>query len=339
MDDLAREVLVGEEAWFVGGVVRDELLGRRVVDVDVVCREPERAARAYAERAGGAPFPLSTEHASWRVVLDDRRTIDFTPVHGSIQSDLARRDFTVNAIAVPVDGGEPVDPSGGREDLELRLIRAVSESIFEDDPLRLIRAVRLERELGFYLAPLTEELVRAQAELVSKAAGERVLAELERLDAGGYRRLSELGLLTQLGGTFDERLGRFDSPAYRLVAAFGERVRAFPISNELRRYARALLRAEQPANRSARAIHRFRQATEPWALDALAFVGAQELSPQIKVARSNDADEPLLRGDELGVPEGPEVGRLLALIEEERAVGTISTREEALELVRREERR
>jgi tRNA nucleotidyltransferase/poly(A) polymerase len=339
MDELASEVLAGEEAWFVGGAVRDELLGRPVVDVDVVCRAPEHAARAYADRAGGAPFPLSTTHESWRVVLDDRRTIDFTPVHGSIESDLARRDFTVNAIAVPVGGGDRVDPSGGREDLALQLIRAVSESIFEDDPLRLVRAVRLERELGFRLAPLTEELVRAQAALVEKAAGERVLAELERLDAGGYRRLEELGLLAHLGGTFDERVGRFDSPAYRLVAAFGAGVRRLPISNELKRYARALLHAERPANRSARAIHRFRRATEPWALDALAFVGARELAPEVEAARANDPDAPLLRGDELGVPEGPEVGRLLAMIEEERAVGTISTREEAHELVRREARR
>jgi poly(A) polymerase-like protein len=339
MDELVREVLAGDDAWFVGGAVRDELLGRPIVDVDVVCRKPEHAARAYADRAGGAPFPLSAEHESWRVVLDDRRTVDFTPVHGSIESDLARRDFTVNAIAVSVGGGEPVDPSGGREDLELRLIRAVSESIFEDDPLRLVRAVRLERELGFHLAPLTEELVRAQAALVEKAAGERVLAELERLDAGGYRRLDALGLLAHLGGTVDERLDRFDSPAYRLVAAFGAGVRELPISNELRRYARALLQAERPANRSARVIHRFRRTTEPWALDALAFAGAPELAPEVRAARANDHDEPLLRGDELGVPEGPEVGRLLALVEEERAVGTISTREEALELVRRERRR
>jgi hypothetical protein len=143
-------------------------------------------------------------------------------------------------------------------------------------------------------------------------------------------------LLKHLGGSLDERLARFDSPAYRLVVTFGEGVLDFPISNELKRYVRTLLDAEPPANRSARAIHRFRRATEPWALDALAFVGAQELAPEVRAARANDPDEPLLRGDELGLPEGPEIGRLLALIEEERAVGTISTREEALQLARRE---
>jgi tRNA nucleotidyltransferase/poly(A) polymerase len=338
MDELVRAVLDGEEGWFVGGAVRDELLGRTVVDVDVVCRDPAAAARAYARRSGGAPFALSEKHASWRVVLPGR-TVDFTPVHGTIESDLVRRDFTMNAIAVPVGGGEPIDPSGGREDIELRLVRAVSESVFDDDPLRLLRAVRLEEELGFRIAPLTEELLRAQAGRVDEAAGERVLAELERLSAAGYRRLDELGLLSPLGGAIDERLDRVDAPEYRLVAAFGRKIRRLPVANEIRRYAAALLRAERPENGSARALHRFRRATEPWALVALAFVGAEELRSAVQEARAGQPDEPLVRGDELGLPPGPEIGRLLDLIEEERAAGTISTHDEALELARREARR
>lgn len=335
MDELVREVLGSEEAWFVGGAVRDELLGRPVVDVDVVCRDPAAAARAYARRSGGAPFPLSEKHDSWRVVLPGGRTVDFTPVHGTIDSDLARRDFTVNAIAVPVQGGEAVDPSGGREDLQLRVVRAVSESVFEDDPLRLVRAVRHEDELAFRLAPLTEELVRAQAGRIAEAAGERIVAELERMSAAGYRRLAELGLLDPLGGQLDDRLDGLDSARYRLVAAFGEKLLRLPVSNETRRYTRALLRARRPANGTRREIHRFRRATEPWALHALAFVGAGELAPAVKDARASDPVEPLVRGDELGLPPGPEIGRLLAEIEEERAAGTISTREEALELARR----
>jgi tRNA nucleotidyltransferase/poly(A) polymerase len=307
-----------------------------VLDVDVVCADPATAARRYARRSGGAPFPLSTKHASWRVVLPDARTVDFTPVHGTIEADLARRDFTINAIAVPVAGGEPVDPSGGRDDLQLRLVRAVSESIFEDDPLRLVRAVRHEDELGFRLAPLTEALVRSQAHRVTEAAGERVLAELERLSAAGFRRLDELGLLAPLGGRVDDRLGHVDSARYRLVAAFGENLGRLPVSNELKRYAQALLRARKPADATAREIHRFRRQTEPWAIDALAFVAAPELADAVEKARAAEPAEPLVRGDELALPPGPAIGRLLALIEEERAAGTISTREEALELARRE---
>src|SRR6058998_3770179 len=140
MLELAREVLDGEEAWVVGGAVRDELLGREVLDLDVACRDPRRAARAYARRSGGAPFPLSERHGAWRVALEGGGTVDFTPLRGSIEDDLATRDFTINAIAVPLAGGEPVDPFSGREDLAARSIRAVSDSIFADDPLRLLRA-------------------------------------------------------------------------------------------------------------------------------------------------------------------------------------------------------
>ena len=333
MVETAKEVLAGEEAWVVGGAVRDELLGRDLVDLDIACREAERAARAYAKRSGGAPFPLSERHGAWRVALADGRTVDFTPLPGSIEDDLATRDFTINAIARPLAGGGPVDPFGGQADLEERRLRAVGKSVFGDDPLRLLRAVRLEDELDLRLDEETERLVREHAALVGAPAGERILAELRRLSPSGYRRLDGLGLLGPLGGRIEDRLDRWDAPDYRLVAVFGEGLRRFPIANELRRHARALVRAEPPED-DPRSIHRFRRATEPWALEALAFLGASELAPEIERARSNDPAEPLLRGDELALPPGPEIGRLLAEIEEERAAGTIATKEEALDYAR-----
>ena len=337
MLELAREVLQGEEAWVVGGAVRDELLGRELVDLDIAVRDPKRAARAYAKPAGGAPFALSERHGAWRVALDEGRTVDFTPLPGTIEDDLATRDFTINAIARPLGGGDPVDPFGGQDDLAARRLRAVGPTVFEDDPLRLLRAVRLEDELGFRLDEETERLAREQAALVTKPADERILAELRRLSPPGYRRLDELGLLAPLGGKLDERLDRVDSPDYRLVASFGEGLRRLPVSNGLRRYARALLAAEPPQP-DPRAIHRFRRATEPWALDALAFAGAQELAGAIEEARRNEPSEPLVRGEELGLPPGPEIGRLLAEIDEERAAGTIATKEEALDYARRNAR-
>jgi hypothetical protein len=338
MRDLAREVLAGEEAWVVGGAVRDELLGHEIVDLDIACREPKQAARAYADRAGGAPFPLSERHGAWRVALDDGRTVDFTPLRGGIEDDLATRDFTINAIAVPLEGGEPADPFGGQADLERRVLRAVSPSVFDDDPLRLLRAVRLEDELGLRLDDETARLVEERAGLVDRPAGERIVAELVRLSVEGFRRAEELGLLAPLGGSVAGLDGEraADSVDFRLVAVFGKRLSELPVSNELRRYASALLNAEAPPDDSPRAIHRFRRATEPWSLDALAYLGAEGLAGAVRVAREADPGEPLLRGDELGIPEGPEVGRLLELIAEERAVGTISTREQALELVKRE---
>ena len=116
---------------------------------------------------------------------------------------------------------------------------------------------------------------------------------------------------------------------------FGENLLKLPISNETRRFARTLLRVEPPANDSPRAIHRFRRATEPWALEALAFLGAREFEPAVTESRKLDPNKPLVRGSELGIPPGPEVGRLLDEIAEERAAGTITTKEEALEYARR----
>jgi Poly A polymerase head domain/Probable RNA and SrmB- binding site of polymerase A len=335
MDERIREIFHGEEAWIVGGAVRDRLLGRPVVDVDVACQRPREAAQRFARRFGGSVFPLSERHGAWRVAAaDSGDTVDFTPLAAGIDADLATRDFTFNAMALPLDGGEPRDPYGGRADLDSGILRAVSDTVFRDDPLRLLRAVRLEDELGFRMDERTEDLVRESASLVAQPAGERILGELSRLSADGYRRLDELGLLRPLGGSLDGRIDAVDDPRFRLVAVFRDRLSDLPISRSLRRYASSLLRARRPADDSPRSIHRFRRWTEPWALHALAFVGSDDLADTVEAARRADPREPLVRGDEIGLPPGPEIGRILAVIEEERAAGTISTREEALALAR-----
>ena len=352
---LARNALAGEEAWIVGGAVRDELLGRPVVDLDVACADPERAARQTSRASGGAAFPLSERHGAWRVMLEDGRTLDFTPLAGSLLDDLAARDFTVNAVATALAGGPPIDPHDGLGDLGAGVLRLVTAGALDDDPLRLLRAVRFEDELGLRLEPASETAVCARVALVARPAGERILGELRRLSAGGWRRLDELGLLAGLGGSLagiDRLLVGASagastgapagdvSPELLLVAALGESLLRLPVSNELRRYAQTLVRAVLPADRSARSIHRFRRATEPWALDALTLLGAApELAAAVECARVAEPAEPLLRGDELGLPPGPEIGRILSLIDEERAVGTITSRDEALALARREEAR
>jgi tRNA nucleotidyltransferase/poly(A) polymerase len=341
MDERIRTAVAGVEAYIVGGAVRDELLARPVIDIDVATHDPEVAARIFAGLAKAALFPLSERHGAWRVALPDGRTVDFTPLRGGIEDDLRSRDFTINAIAVPAAGGERIDPLGGFPDLQARRLRVVKETVFEDDPLRLLRAVRLEDELDFALDEEAEGLVRERAELVSRPAGERILGELDRLTPEGFRRADELGLLAPLGGSL-ERLGRVDivdSPGYLLVVVLGGNLERLPISNELRRFARTLLRAERPEDDSPRQIHRFRRATEPWALTALAFLGATDLYDTVREARAADPPSPLLRGKDvlaLGVPAGPQIGRLLELLAEERAAGTISTREDALQLVQRE---
>lgn len=341
MDDplrvAVRRAVGGSDAFYVGGCLRDLHLGRVVHDVDIACPEPEAAARAFRDQAGEAVFELSTRHGAWRVVVDGGPTVDFVAMRGSIEEDLTQRDFTVNAIAQHVHTGAEVDPSGGLDDLERGVLRAVSDTVFVDDALRLLRAVRLEDELPLALEPHTEALVREHASAVARPAGERVLAELQRLGAAGFARLDQLGLLEHLGGSAARlgHVGEDPDTELLLVATLGARLLELPISRELARMTRTLLRAEPLAGHDPRSVHRFRRATEPWAVDALRFLGDVEGIAPVRAARERDPAAPLLRGDELGIAPGPEVGRLLALVEEERAAGTIATRDEALALVTR----
>lgn len=188
-------------AWLVGGSVRDLLLGRPVTDIDlVVAADPEAAARALARHTGAAWFPLSERHGAWRVVRSGM-TVDLAAQRGgSIAADLGGRDFTVNAMAIPLDGGDLVDPCGGRDDLEARRLRLVSERVFDDDPVRLLRLARLARELELSVDRDAERRARERASLADRPSGERVFLEMRRLitlpdPADGLRLLDRLGVL------------------------------------------------------------------------------------------------------------------------------------------------
>jgi len=191
-----------EEAWIVGGAVRDAALAVDVADLDLaVAGDPEIAARTVAARAGGHAFELSAEFATWRVAGREGWQVDATALRGdAIEADLARRDFTIGAVAVPLAGGEPIDPFDGLGDLDRRLLRAVGEGSFAEDPIRLLRAARLAADLDLALDPATRELARRQAGRAGEPAGERQLVELRRL-LGGPRPLRGLELLDELGLT------------------------------------------------------------------------------------------------------------------------------------------
>ncbi len=202
---VAREALGADDAWIVGGAVRDALRGKEVVDLDLaVAGEPGAFARRIAELAGGVAFELSAEFGTWRALAGDRGWhADVTGLRGSgIAADLLGRDFTVNAIAVPLadPGAEPCDPHGGATDLEAEVLRAVSARSFADDPLRILRAARLGAELGFEVEPSTVALARESGARAGEPAGERQLAEL-RLLIAGPDPIQGLRLLDDLGGT------------------------------------------------------------------------------------------------------------------------------------------
>ena len=202
--DEIRGLIDGDGAHFVGGCVRDVRLGRPVTDVDVVVAgDPAPAARRLARETGGSPFALSEAHGAWRVVLSGR-TVDFTGRRGGdIVADLGERDFTVNAMAIPVAGDadiDLIDPFGGLGDLVEGRLRTVSDRVFTDDPLRLLRLARIAHELGFTVDPGAERLARRDAHLADRAAGERIYTEVRRLltpdhpDAA-VRLLDGLGVL------------------------------------------------------------------------------------------------------------------------------------------------
>jgi tRNA nucleotidyltransferase (CCA-adding enzyme) len=201
----------------VGGAVRDGLLGRLAARPDLDLVVPGDAidlARQLGRRYGGTCVVLDQERSIARLVLKDW-TIDLARCAGDdLAADLGRRDFTANAIALPLDGAlrgpngaadrQLIDPCGGLQDLAARRLVAISEANLLDDPLRLLRGVRLACELDFSIAPATWELIRRHRQRITAVAGERVLAELERLAASaqGQRGLAqalEAGLLQPWG--------------------------------------------------------------------------------------------------------------------------------------------
>jgi putative nucleotidyltransferase with HDIG domain len=198
-----RRALAGAEGvWIVGGAVRDAALGREVADLDLAAAgDPGAIAKAIAAGLGEHAFELSAEFGTWRVTAQKQGwQIDVTALRGAaIEEDLAKRDVTIGAIAVPLAGGAPLDPFAGLTDLADRRLRAVGEESFASDPLRLLRAARLAAELDLEIEPRTLELARACAPRAADPAGERQLAELRQLVGGpdplrGLRLLDELGI-------------------------------------------------------------------------------------------------------------------------------------------------
>ncbi len=153
---VANEALAGGEhaAWIVGGAVRDAIAGREIVDLDLaVAADAPGAARRIAAACGGVAFELSEEFGTWRALAPDRSWhADVSGLRGeTIELDLGRRDFTVNAIAIALGDRAVLDPYAGITDLEAGVLRAVSAESLSDDPLRVLRAARLAAELGLEL--------------------------------------------------------------------------------------------------------------------------------------------------------------------------------------------
>lgn len=206
----------GHEAWFVGGCVRDQLLGRPVKDWDIATSAtPDEVRRTFPKVIPvGAQFGVcrvrhhgvEIEVATFRIdegYADGRRP---TAVRfASAREDVSRRDFTINGLLMEPDTGEIVDFVGGRADLERRLIRAIGdpEARFAEDRLRMLRAVRFAARLGFAVDPPTLAAVQRHAGAIGVVSAERIRDELLRIvteggAAAGLAGLRTAGLLAVL---------------------------------------------------------------------------------------------------------------------------------------------
>lgn len=344
--DAVRAVAGGGDVYLVGGAVRDLLLGRDRADVDLVVVGD---AVALAGRLGAEPreherfATAKTQLDGHEVDLATARTETY-PHPGalpevepaaSVEADLARRDFTINALAVPLRG-EPrlIDPHGGRDDLEAGLLRVLHERSFADDPTRALRAARYAARFGFQLEEGTETLLRA-ADLDTVSADRRH-AELLRLAAEpaatrGFELLAEWGLVelrpagAELSVTVDELLAappwRHEVPRDRalLAAALG------PAGGEEE------LAAAAPPQLPSQAVE-LAARRDPVELLLARALGAEWLDRYLLEWRDVKLE---IDGEDLiaaGVPQGPALGRGLQEALRRKLDGEVSGRERELEV-------
>jgi poly(A) polymerase len=208
----------GYDCYLVGGAVRDALLGRETTDVDLATNAEPSTVKALLQASGadaiwtvGERFgTIGAKLAGLHVEITTYRAEEYTP--GSrkpkvrfgltLEGDLARRDFTINAMAQDLCTGALVDPFGGQADLRARLLRAVGnpQERFAEDPLRLLRAVRFVAQLGFRLEPGTAAAIERHAAALRTVSAERIAQEMHKLlvapHAGrALRLLCDLGLM------------------------------------------------------------------------------------------------------------------------------------------------
>jgi tRNA nucleotidyltransferase/poly(A) polymerase len=195
----------GEQVYLVGGAVRDAILGRESHDLDfVMSGETGQTARKVANALNGAFYMLDEDRNTARVVYQLENgfpyTLDFSVFRGpGLEADQIGRDFTINALAINLlDPGRLIDPLNGLGDLRAGLLRACAPSSFKDDPVRILRGVRLALSLGFSILPETMSAMRQEVSRLSGTSPERQRDELFRI-LEGVQVSSAIRMLDQLG--------------------------------------------------------------------------------------------------------------------------------------------
>ncbi|MBF8266768.1 MAG: tRNA nucleotidyltransferase [Dehalococcoidia bacterium] len=376
----------GIRVYLVGGAVRDLLLGRPVKDLDlVVMGDAVTLAYAVARKLSGQVVARS-QFSTAKVKVEDT-SLDLTTARreryprpgalpqiapGTMEEDLARRDFSINAMAFPLHQSAPgqvLDFHGGEDDLRRGLIRVLHERSFVDDATRILRAVRYEQRLGFHLEESTEALLRRDLPMLSTISGDRLRKELqaclrERQPARLLLRLGEMGVMAAIcppldrsGETIQRAMGREGS------GGLGEQVYV------------GLLACSLTAEEGEQAIARLRMPSR-WAAvvrdtialrDRLPWLSRADLSPaQIydaiapftiaaveacalaapnEEARHNLAlfldklryvESALSGGDliALGIHPGPAIGEMLSRLRRARLEGAVTSRSEEVAMVK-----
>ena len=205
LEQIRQHLQAGQRAYLVGGAVRDLLLQRRVHDMDfAISGDVRRLARKTANELGGAFYIMDAARETMRVILtspnQERLFLDFSALRGmDLRDDLLARDFTINAIAIDLTAGnEIVDPLGGARDLHDRRLRACTANSFQDDPVRVLRAIRLSLELGLQIMPETTQQARQVSGELGRVSVERQRDELFRILEGRHPE-SALRLMQALG--------------------------------------------------------------------------------------------------------------------------------------------
>ena len=170
-------------AYIVGGSIRDIILGRSPFDYDiVVIGNPEKFAKKIAAKKSDHIIELGKKDQKIIRVISDNKIFDISSANGdTIEDDLLKRDFTINAMACSLSSGKIIDCTGGMKDIADKKIRMVSDTAFEKDPIRLIRAYRIGASLDFEIDTNTVSAIRKNAKRIKNSAGERIRAEFLRV--------------------------------------------------------------------------------------------------------------------------------------------------------------
>lgn len=194
------------EGYLVGGSIRDLFTKNCVFcDRDISIKGAENFARKIANKWDGTFIELDSENKIYRVVLPDKiNFLDISELQGnSIEEDLKRRDFTINAIAYDLANDKFVDVTGGLKDLKNKVLRHIDDKNFEDDPLRILRAFRFYAVTGFKMTIELENALKKYLPLALNPAKERINYEIMKLFGGDFAssallKMDEFGLLEKI---------------------------------------------------------------------------------------------------------------------------------------------